>query len=149
MFVTNFSMRNSRQQQIALIATVAAFIGFFDASYLTAKSLGSGPVVCNLLDGCNVVLNSPWSQIWGLPTALYGVGYYGMLLFLLVAFWYWQDETVLRTLFIVSSVGLLASFWFVYLQLFVIGAVCEYCLLSAITTAIVWVGAVGLLYKRE
>lgn len=132
-------MTQSKHRTFVLVSIILlAVLGIIDAVYLTAKAAGGGPVVCNVLEGCNVVLNSSWASFGGIPTALYGLGYYGMLLFLAVSLILWPDQLLFYALAIVSVLGLLVSTGLVYLQFGVIGAVCEYCLLSAGITLLIF-----------
>ena len=52
---------------IASFMAVIAFIGILDTSYLTYKQLLDKDIVCSLLDGCEVVLNSTYATILGFP----------------------------------------------------------------------------------
>lgn len=131
-------MRETDRNQIILFAIVPlAIVGLADAVYLAVKALSGEAVTCNVVEGCSVVLNSAWSQLVGVPTAVYGIGYYSVLVFFSGAYAWWRDHIVLQSLAVVATLGFIASGWFVYLQLSVIGAICEYCILSAVlTTAI-------------
>jgi uncharacterized membrane protein len=137
----------TRVAAISLLVLLAA-VGLADTVYLVMKSATGGSVVCNVLNGCNTVLNSSWSEIAGLPTAVYGLGYYGLLFVFSLAYLIWRDYLILQLLAVISTVGVLVSLFLVYLQLFVIGAVCEYCMLSALTTVclclVVWL----LMYRN-
>lgn len=131
-----------------VLLTIALLTGLFDAIYLSAKHFSDGLVVCTVADGCNIVLESSWSTIFGIPVALFGVGYYGLLLFCAVSYWWWRDSIVLKVMLGVATVGILITLWFLYLQLEVINAVCEYCLLSAVSTLIAW-GSIAVLVWKE
>lgn len=127
----------TKRQILLGLLVVLPVAGLFDTGYLTYKSLHASPVVCNVLDGCSVVLESSWSTILGIDTTVYGVVYYGVLSLFAGAYLWWRDNVMLKLIAIISSVGLLFSIWLVYLQLVRLGAVCEYCMLSAtLTTAI-------------
>lgn len=131
-------MQETGRKRIVLVAIVLlAIVGLADAVYLAVKALSGEAVTCNVVEGCSVVLNSAWSQLVGVPTAVYGIGYYSVLVFFSGAYAWWRDHIVLQSLAVVATLGFIASGWFVYLQLSVIGAICEYCILSAVlTTAI-------------
>jgi uncharacterized membrane protein len=139
----------TKQKLLLVLLVVLPVLGLFDAGYLTYKSLHASPVVCNVLDGCSVVLESSWSTIFGIDTAVYGVVYYGVLSLFAGAYLWWRDKIMLKLSAVISSVGLLFSIWLVYVQLVRIEAVCEYCMFSAALTTvimiIVWwqIGQVG------
>lgn len=126
------------------IATVAAAIGFGDSLYLTFSHYGDSAVVCNLLDGCNVVLGSTWATVFGIPVALFGAVYYSVLLLLLLYYHVSKREILIKVLLAVSTVGVVLSLWFLYVQLGIIGSLCEYCLLSLVSTLCVWIAVMAL-----
>jgi len=118
---------------------VVSIIGFSDALYLTAKHFSGEAPECSILQGCEVVTTSSYSEIYGIPVALLGVVYY--LFIFLFTLWYKDSENELYLQFFpwISVLGLLASLWFVYLQMFVIRAICQYCMLSAITSTLIFI----------
>ena len=111
-------------------------IGFADAAYLTATHyLGQAPI-CSVAEGCDVVLSSDYATVWGVPVALVGVAYYATLFLLLFYYratgekWKWDAFRA------VIVAGFLVTAYLVYLQLAVIHAICQYCMLSAGLTTI-------------
>lgn len=116
-----------------VLTTLLALVGLADAVYLTDMALTGSALTCDIagLDGCNIVAQSSFSQLLGFPLALYGVVFY--LLFLLT-FWisiYKVSLGTKRLVFLVAIAGALFSTYFLYLQFFVIQALCIYCLGSA------------------
>ena len=117
------------------IATAAvALAGLADASYLTAEHLAGNSVRCMIVTGCDEVLQSRYSTVWGsVPVAAVGaLAYFAAFsLATLAAYGY---DGARRLLVPLVAVMFLATLWFVYLQAFVIHAFCVYCLLSAAIT---------------
>ena len=119
--------------KLPMVAAVIALVGLADAAYLTIHHLTAEPVPCTVLAGCETVLTSQYAVIGGIPLAAFGaVAYFiAFSLALLAAFgnrWTWMlfgVQVVLMSLFTV---------WLLYLQAYVIGAFCQFCLLSALTT---------------
>jgi len=111
-----------------------ALIGVFVSLYLTLYKFGYvGTLACGT-GSCETVQLSKWGDFLGQPVAAWGVGYY--LLVLAVAVAGVQERFVgsLRlttTLLLVTGAGLLFSLWLTYLELFVIHALCRWCLGSA------------------
>jgi uncharacterized membrane protein len=126
---------------------VLVAIGFADTIYLVVKAATGGPVVCNVVEGCSVVLESKWATIGGIPTAFYGLGFYGLLAVFAIAYTIWRDHQILLLMALVSSIGVIVSIFFVYLQFFVIGAICAYCMLSAVITTAIFGLAWMLVYR--
>lgn len=114
--------------------TLLAIIGFTDASFVALKSLQGQIVPCSILKGCDIVLQSGYSRLFGVPVALIGAVYYGTLLLLIASFLLAWRSYIISCVAILTTVGSVMSLWFVYLQVFVIKAVCLYCLVSAITS---------------
>ena len=122
---------------IAIAFLIIAAIGFFDASYLTFQHFFSGPLPC-LTGGCEIVTTSEYSTIIGIPVALLGALYYFSQLILLIAYFESKSLVPLKLAAQISIAGLLASLYFVSLQLFIIKAICQYCMLSAITSTLLF-----------
>lgn len=127
---------------------IAAFAGFLDSSYLTVQHYRGAAVPCSIVEGCEEVLNSPYSEWKGMPVSLFGAVYYLAVFVLLAVFFDSGRTKILSFLARFAAVGLLASLYFLYLQLFVIGAVCLYCLGSATTSVLLFVLGI-LLVRRE
>jgi len=113
---------------------LVALAGFFDATYLAIKHFEGLAPNCSILNGCEVVTTSSYSVIFGVPVALMGSVYYLTVLLLTVAYLDSPKRWKLDSAAVVVCFGLLATVWFVYLQLFVIHALCLYCMFSALTT---------------
>ncbi len=127
-----------------LFAAVS-FIGFLDAAYLTANHYFGIPLVCSVIQGCERVTTSAYSTVFGVPVALLGALYYVIIFFLTV--WYIDSRRldVFFTAARMTSVGMIASLWFVSIQLFVLKAICIYCMTSALTSTILFaIGAYTL-----
>jgi uncharacterized membrane protein len=135
------------RQAIALLALV----GFFVALYLWFHALGlGGPLKCGT-GGCDTVQTSRWSVFLGLPVALYGVvGYFAILVVALAAL---RPAALLERkwsllLVALSSGGFLFTLYLTYLELFVIHAICRWCVGSAMIMTVIWVAALAGL-RRE
>ena len=59
-----------------------------------------------------------------------------------------RHRALKKAISIMAVLGFLASLWFVYLQIFVIKALCEYCITSAIFATMLVLLA-HLLYRSE
>lgn len=118
---------------------VIAFIGILDTSYLTYKQLLDKDIVCSLLDGCEVVLNSTYATILGFPLSTLGLLYYLTLLVIAILMIKVTSKSIGRVHLAIVSLGLIASAYLVYLQAEVINSWCQYCLVSAVTTAILFI----------
>jgi len=124
-----------------------SFIGFLDATYLTVQHyLGSVPK-CVIATGCETVLTSQYNAIFGIPIALFGAFYYLSLFLLMILALDMGREAIVRFAAFLTPVGFAASLYFVYLQLFVLKAICFYCMVSAFTSTALFI--LGLLILRR
>lgn len=119
--------------KLPLLAAIVALIGLADAVYLTVHHFTSEPVPCSLVTGCETVLTSSYAEIAGIPLAAFGALAYfvAFSLALLAAY----GNRLLWTLFgIQAAIMSIFTIWLLYLQAFVIGAFCQFCLISAATS---------------
>ena len=114
-------------------AAVVALVGLADSVYLTAKHYEGGAVRCTVVSGCNEVLQSAYASVGGVPLAAFGAAAYfaAFSLATLSAFGYRLTRPLLALL---VAVMLCATLWLLYVQAFVLGQFCSYCLLSAAVT---------------
>ena len=124
---------------VALILLLA-FCGLADSAYLTEHALNGTPIICTIhsLSGCNTVADSHYSRVFGIPLAEIGVFFYGILFILAALELFLFDQFLRRVLQILSLGGILASLYFVFVQVFVIHALCVYCLVSAALTLFIF-----------
>ena len=124
-------------------SVVLAVLGFLDATYLTIKHYLGTPIPCSILEGCEVVTTSVYSQIGPVPVALLGSLYYLTLLVLFVISIESKNPArkiqLLKITVGLVSAGFLASLGFVYIQLFVLDAICLYCMGSALSSTLLFI----------
>ena len=111
-----------------LILAVLDVIGLLIASYLSVVELQGGVPICGgPLAGCEDVARSSYSRIGGVPVAVYGVGLSLVLLTLAITWWRTNLYVLLLAHYGLSLAGVLFEIYFLYIQIFVIGAVCVWC----------------------
>lgn len=113
---------------------MVAFLGLLDATYLTIKDYDGGGITCYVFTGCDDVLKSQYNNLFGLPIAAWGAMFYFGMLFLSLLYIDVRKGWILGLIMIGGVAGFLFSMGFVYLQLFVIQAICTYCMFSALTS---------------
>lgn len=137
-----------------IILLIMAVLGFADAAYLTIEHYRGVIPPCSVLQGCETVLTSSYSVIFGVPVSLMGGLYY--LLVAIGAFMYLESKhgkgeiaayhaSVLKWTLIITALGFGMSLWFVYIQLFVLHSICIYCMGSAITSIALFIIAIAML----
>jgi uncharacterized membrane protein len=114
------------------VAAFVSLIGLADAIYLTVEHLSGRSVRCTL-SGCSEVLSSPYATFRGIPLAALGAFAYFTVFSLatLAAFGY---RFAGKLLTLIVGAMFLTTLWLLYLQAFVIGHFCQFCLLSALVT---------------
>lgn len=120
-----------------------AVVGLGVSGYLAVVEASNATAVCGPVGHCNEVQQSVYARLFGVPVAVLGVvGYVLMLAAWLVS--RLNNNTRLAAsaqiaLFLLAGIGVLASLVLTFLEPFVIGATCMWCLLSAlIMTALLW-----------
>ena len=125
-----------------MLMALVALIGVFLSLYLTMFKLGYiGTLACGS-GSCETVQLSKWGDFLGVPVAAWGVGYYAIVLglaFAGVQVRYESSARLTNLLVYVTGAGLLFSLWLTYLELFVIHALCRWCLGSAAMTLVLFV----------
>lgn len=121
-----------RRTTLLWLVLALSFIGVADTWYLAYSALTDTALSCgiNVIDGCNTVAQSEYSRLLGIPLGLYGVAFY-VLTFILAAVLLAAPKRILaKGLYALSGIGLVFSLYFLGLQVFVIKALCVYCLVS-------------------
>lgn len=117
----------------AIFAAVVSLIGLADSAYLTAKHFTDKNVPCNIISGCETVLKSSYAEFYGIPTAGFGAVAY-FIAFSLAILVFYGNSKLWNIFGVLTVIMALFTAWLIYLQAFVIGAFCQFCLISAATS---------------
>jgi len=124
-----------------MVIAVLALVGFFISVYLTLFKLGIiGQLSCGS-GSCDLVNLSAWGSFLGIPVAAWGVGYYASLFAIAFAGAHerWSAHPMVpRLLLLLAGWGLLFSAYLTYLELFVIHAICRWCVASAVIVLVIF-----------
>jgi uncharacterized membrane protein len=119
------------------VIVVVAFLGMVDAAYVALHSSQGFLLPCGFTGGCDQVLNSPYSKLFGISIAWFGLLFYttiaGSGLLALFGF-----EETLRFSLVVAGLAFLFTLYLLYVQAWVIQAFCDYCLLSALLVTVLF-----------
>jgi len=113
---------SDRNLRIAAILVTLAGIGV--AGYLTWAHFADQSVICVQGGGCEKVQESSYSEIAGIPVAVLGLASYLTVLALIV----WDAPVARLSAATLAIVGVLFGAYLVVVQLFVIDAVCVWCM---------------------
>lgn len=124
--------------KLPIVAAIVALIGLADSVYLTIHHFTGEKVPCSLITGCETVLSSPYAEMFGIPTAAFGAAAYFLAFSLAVLAAYGNSKmwTAFKGLVVVMTIF---TIYLIYLQAFVIGAFCQFCLISAATTVTLFI----------
>ncbi len=124
---------------LIIFILVFSLMGFSDALFLFIKKIAGGPIPCFIGTGCDTVARSPYSNMFGIPVALYGVAFYLLIGGCALLYLDTKKMFFARLLLPLTTLGFLMSLYFIYVQKFLIGAFCVYCIISAIVSTILFV----------
>jgi uncharacterized membrane protein len=126
------------------VIPVLLLIGTFAAAYLTYVEVTDTTAICGPIGDCNLVQQSTYAKLFGiLPVGIMGlIGYLTIfLVWLVVKFGKPEIQRIAAlALWGLAWFGTLFSIYLTFLEPFVIGATCAWCLTSAIVmTLLLWV----------
>lgn len=131
-----------------MLVTLLALLGLLDAAYLTVtRYVGSIALACPVGGGCEAVQTSRWSTIPpGAGVSIAVIGIIGYTLLLLLGLTMLQRDYIgavaLPTLLVfLAGGGVLFAIYLTALQLFVIHAICFWCVVSALIELSIFVAA--------
>jgi uncharacterized membrane protein len=113
------------------VGALVALTGAVVAGYLTWSHYADTSVICVAGGDCEKVQSSEYAFVLGIPVALLGLGAYAAVLTLLA----WDVPVARLAASAVAFTGLLFSLYLLALQLFVIDAVCTWCLVNDVVVA--------------
>jgi len=116
---------------LRLAAGLVALAGLSVAGYLTWVHFDDSALVCVAGGGCETVQESEYAEIAGIPVAVLGLGAYAVVLGLIA----WDSAGARLGAAMLALVGLVFSTYLLALQLFVIDAVCAWCLANDVVIA--------------
>ena len=127
-----------------MATAVMSLVGMFVAAYLYLYKIGKiGALACGT-GGCEAVQASEWARFLGVEVSLIGmVGYLAMFLVAVVGLQGLSStrRAVPVLLVIMSGTGVAFTIYLTALELFVIHAICRWCVGSAIIITLVFVSA--------
>ena len=125
-----------------MAVAVLSMVGLFISAYLLLFKLGVyGELACGT-GSCETVQASEYATFLGLPVAGWGVVWYAgvfALAFLSTQAAFSEARWPPLALLVLATGGLAFSGYLTYVELFVIYAVCMWCVVSALITAAIFI----------
>lgn len=125
--------------KLAILIALLSLAGFLDAAYLSIEHYHNVIPNCTIVHGCGTVLTSVYSTIGTIPVALLGSFYYLTVLIIALLYLDIKKEQFSKLIKLFTWFGLIASAYFVALQIFVLHNICLYCMGSAFTSTALFI----------
>lgn len=123
-----------------VLLVLISSLGLLDALYLAYEHYNPLVLKCPkwaFID-CAKVVNGPYSTIFGIPLGVYGAIFY-LTFFAVIVLIRMQKKRVIEYFAILlSTFAFLFSVYLVVLQVFIIGAICIYCMFSALSSTLLF-----------
>ncbi len=125
-----------------------AVIGLLIMSYLTYIHYANAESFCDISEtvSCDVVTTSIYSEIFGFPVAILGLGYFAFVLWQIFSN---KKDLSLQTIFFITIFVLVPSLYLSSLELLVIKAVCVLCETSKLIMVIILITSFIAIHKNK
>ena len=126
-----------RTRSLTLVSIILAIAGIAVASYLTYVHYNSAALVCGIGD-CSIVQASKYSKMFGIPIAIFGLLMYVAITALIIvrSRRVEREDLASTAILVLLIIGTLYAAYLTYLEIWVIRAICQWCVISAIITVL-------------
>ena len=120
-------------KRLGIVIAVICVLGLLVSGYLAYNKLFGGTIQCVTGHGCQIVQKSKYATFAGIPVPYIGfLGWIGILVSLLIPGDIGRGLTALMTVF-----GIFFTLYLTYLEIWVIEAICQWCVANGVLTTIV------------
>jgi uncharacterized membrane protein len=138
---------DKRLKQVIIVLTV---LGLLVSIYMTIYKVTNNESMCIGSGGCSVVNASGYSEVRGIPVAVFGVlGYLSILALLYLenkSGFFQANGSMLQ--FAVTLTGFLFTVWLIYVEVALIKAYCPFCITSQVAMTIIFILTVIRVIKQ-
>ncbi len=140
--------KSNGSSKLAIAAGFFLFIGISDFVFFSNYHFSREAGPCRPVTGCETVLTSQYAEMFGIPTAAFGaLAYFAAFSFAVLAVF--GNRKMWDVFGVAVSVMMVFTIYLIYLQAYVIGAFCQFCLLSAATTLTLFIIYLASLFYRS
>ncbi|MGO9177980.1 MAG: vitamin K epoxide reductase family protein [Candidatus Limnocylindrales bacterium] len=132
----------TERARLAVPMVAFALIAMAALGYLALVKLTNASAVCFVIQGCDTVQASKYSTFMSIPVAMYGLAMATVVLVAVAAWWRTGDRRLLYVPYGLGLIGLFVIAGLVYVELFVIHAICVWCVTAAASLVFGWVVSV-------
>ena len=130
---------------------VLVIIGLAVSVYMTIYKYTGNDGMCLGSGDCSTVNASRFSEVNGIPVAVFGIAGYAAIL--IVMFYENKNQFFRKNgtlmVFGMSLTGFLFTIWLVYVELELLKAICPFCVTSQVAMTIIFIIAVVRLFRNE
>jgi uncharacterized membrane protein len=141
---------NQSERALFWGSVVLAILGALDALYLLIFKLTGNSRMCLGNGGCHDVNFSSYSEIYGIPVSVFGMSAFLAILCILFleGRLNFAKENGPLGIFGISLGGVLFTAYLTYLEIYVIHAICPFCVASAVLITLIFILAIIRLVKQ-
>jgi uncharacterized membrane protein len=136
---------------VPVLLLMLAVAGLGISSYLSYTHWAHATIACGGVGNCNLVNNSEYAELAGVPVALLGALCYMALIASALAWLWWRPAGFAWPVMVfwgLSVGGTLYSAYLTYVELFVLEAICVYCVASAAIIATSFLISTGWIIRE-
>ena len=126
-------------------------IGIAVSIYMTIYKISGNDGMCLGSGDCSTVNASRFSEVNGIPVAVFGIIGYAAILFVHIFetrnLFFKKNGTLL--IFGMALTGFLFTLWLVYVELVLLNAICPFCVTSQAAMTIIFIIAVVRLFQNQ
>ena len=132
------------------VSVVLVVLGLLVSIYMTIYKVTSNNAMCLGSGDCSTVNASSYSEVYGIPVAVFGVlGYAAILMVLYFENrnrFLMQNSTLM--IFGMALTGFLFTVWLIYVEVALLKALCPFCVTSQTAMTIIFIIAVMRLIRQ-
>lgn len=119
-------MKSNKNRYPRLITALFSIVGLGVSTYLTYIHYANAKSFCDLSEtvSCDIVTTSIYSEVFGVPMSVLGIGYFGVVLFLAL---FKKTKEIFKYILLLSGFVLMPSFYLTGIEIFVLDAYCPLC----------------------
>ena len=137
-------------KRLSQLAIALSILGLLVSIYMTIYKLFPDSNMCIGSGGCESVNSSRYSEVSGIPVAIFGIGGYVAILavLLLEKRNRFIKENGSMLFFGLSITGFLFTVWLIYVEIALLKALCPFCLTSQVAMTVIFILSVIRLIRQ-
>ncbi len=140
-------MKTTPPKWLTISFLTLSLIGLLSSAYLTADYYTIGGLKFPVLSISEEVTTSKFATILGIPTAMWGVFYFLIILMIILLYQDTKNKTILSFLMPIFTIGLVVSGWLLFAQIVIIKTICLHCLIPSAIAVILFI--LGIILQKN